>query len=709
MPLPIGMVPNSPEPDPWGLGRVSVFVEEFGSRDASSYVDVDLRNMTSSPTPRDVRRLASDHDFVYGAHPAPRRLGWWPFVATHLSLPAALIAGIIFVVVAIAYTTELSEQVLECPQWANHCRTADDWTVKNLGTVQGIITMVYMIGMASLAYAALGLCEATVWPLLKIQSFTINGLNAYLSVTRGSVMLAPRAVMSVRSSAAGFVLACALFVTLLPFAAPPLIGYAYSPTSQAVELESNYTSGGGISELYAQTNPLTSVMVRVLAEYNTWATEPSSEPMPEYRDWYIDRAALDERGNFTARAVRFQTSISCRPLRVEQLNKDNLWWNAFRTNLTGAGKPPQTQSEEVEQEDASTEVWVSPQAQLTLWADSYEFVSDRRTRSTLVFAALDGTIEGGSTTPIVLGNLTTASSVACDVEIEPVDDVLSVGNPPISPSSSSSDTAAGLPVLSSAKTLALSPDAPPQTRLNELLLWFAVAPLLTGISVDGTQPMFANSSATGLPLAHTTSSALPSSSPGSNHWTIPGLEAFIRLSIGALAEATTATTNTAASGMTVLTTSKQTRKLERARALLLVIPPGAAVLAAAAAGVFGAVLHARLRVPVMRLAGSDLGEVLKSSQTAGLREVAGTDAAKPYLPHELGAVRVRYGVDPAGVAGFVDVGDSSSSSSSSSSSAAAAAAVTAGEEQEKEGKKKWVRIGKGKGKGEATGRGESGK
>ncbi|AEO59756.1 hypothetical protein MYCTH_2308276 [Thermothelomyces thermophilus ATCC 42464] len=666
--------------------------------------------MTSSPTPRDIRRLASDHDFVYGAHPAPRRLGWWPFVATHLSLPAALIAGIIFVVVAIAYTSELSQQMLECPQWANHCRTADDWTVKNLGTVQGIITMVYMIGMASLAYAALGLCEATVWPLLKIQSFTINGLNAYLSVTRGSVMLAPRAVMSVRSTAAGFVLACALVVTLLPFAAPPLIGHAYSPTYQAVELESNYTSGGGISELYAQTNPATSVMVRVLAEYNTWATEPSSEPMPEYRDWYIDRAALDKRGDFTATAVRFQTSISCRPRQVEQLNKDNVWWNAFRTNLTHARKPPQNQTEDVEQEDASTEVWVSPQAQLTLWADSYEFVSDRRTRSTLVFAALNGTIEGGSITPIILGNLTTAFSVACDVEIEAVDDVLSVGNPPISSSSSSSDTAAArLPVLSSTETLALSPDVSPQTRLNELLLWFAVAPLLTGISVDGTQPMFANSSATGLPLAHTTSSALPGSA-GSNHWTIPGLEAFIRLSIGALAQATTATANGAASGVTVLTTSKQTRKLERARALLLVIPPGAAVLAAAAAGVFGAALHARLRVPVMRLAGSDLGEVLKSSQTAGLREVAGTDAAKPYLPHELGAVRVRYGVDPAGVAGFVDVGHGSSSSSSSSSSAAAAAgAVTAGEEQEKEGKKKWARMGKGKGKGEATGGGERGK
>ena len=61
-------------------------------------------------------------------------------------------------------------------------------------------------------------------------------------------------------------------------------------------------------------------------------------------------------------------------------------------------------------------------------------------------------------------------------------------------------------------------------------------------------------------------------------------------------------------------------------------------------------VHKRDGIPVMRLMGP--GELLKSAQTRHLRETAGTDAAKPYLPHELGGVRVRFGVDKEGMAGL---------------------------------------------------------
>ncbi|KAK4235388.1 hypothetical protein C8A03DRAFT_46481 [Achaetomium macrosporum] len=585
--------------------------------------------MASSPTPRDIRRLASDHDFVYGAHPAPRRLGWWPFIATHLSLPAALIAGAIFTLVAIVYTSELSRQMLECPPWAISCRTADNWTTEKLGTVQGIITMVYLIGMVALAYVALGLCEATVWALLHKQSFTIGGLNAYLSTTRGSIMLAPAAVMSVRSLAAGFVLACALIVTLLPFAAPPLAGHAYSPDWQTVQLDSNYTPGGGINELYAQTNPPTSVMVRVSATYHSWASDPSSEPMPAYRDWYVDREALNARGNFTSKAVRFRTYISCRSYELQQLNKDNLWWNAFLTNMTRTN----SNSTYPGDKNSSAEVWVRPQARLTLWADEFAFVSTRRTRTTLVFAAVNGTIDGGAVTQLLLGDLTSASSVACDVDIEAVDDTLSVGtNAPSTPD---------IPVLSSTDTLTLSPAAAPQAGLNELLLWFTVAPLMVGASVDGTQPTFTNSTATGLPIAYTTSST-----QDSNTWTIPGLERFIRLSIGALAQATSSSSTSSPVTNITLTSTAFTTKLVPSRALLLLIPPLISLAIFLALALYTTHLHAQLSIPVMRQA--DLGELLKSSQTAWLRDVAGTDAAKTYLPNELGGVGVRYGVDAEG-------------------------------------------------------------
>lgn len=593
-----------------------------------------------------MRRLASDHDFVLGAHPTPRRLGLWPFLATHLSLAAALGAGIIFVVVAIAYTSVTSTQMLECPSWANTCHMTDEWTIENLGTIQGIITLIYLIGLVALAYAALGFCETMVWPVLHKQSFTIGGLNAYLSATRGSIMSAPAALMSVRSLVAGLVLACAIAVTLIPFAAPPLVGHAYTPTWQPVQLESNYTPGAGISELYAQTNPPTSVVARMLAEYDAWATDPSSEPMPAYRDWYIDREALNARGGFIARAVRLQTSVSCSPHQLQQVNRDNALWNAFMTNMTRASN-----ATGVGERNSSAEVWVRPQAQLTLWANDFDFVSDRRTRTTLVFAALNGTIEGSEVAPLILGNLTSASAIACDVEIGVSDDVLSVGlDGPASEENNDPD----LPVLSSTSNLTLSPAASRETRINELLLWFTIAPLLASTSVDGTQPMFANSSSTHRPVALTTSAPLSADSAASNTWTIPGLEEFIRLSIGALAQATSGPPTAASPGAEnqaiTLHTTALARKLSPARSYLLVILPAVslALLLAAAAG--STHLHARLAMPVMRCAG--LGELLKSAQTAWLRDQAGTDAAKTYLPHELAALRVRYGVDADGLAGL---------------------------------------------------------
>lgn len=46
------------------------------------------------------------------------------------------------------------------------------------------------------------------------------------------------------------------------------------------------------------------------------------------------------------------------------------------------------------------------------------------------------------------------------------------------------------------------------------------------------------------------------------------------------------------------------------------------------------------------------GELIKSTQTAYVRELASTDAAKTYLPNELGGVQVRYGVDKRGIVGF---------------------------------------------------------
>ncbi|KAK0610019.1 hypothetical protein B0T17DRAFT_512324 [Bombardia bombarda] len=586
---------------------------------------MELPRKMASPTPRELRRLASDHDFVLGAHPAPRRLGLWAFIATHLSLPAAFCAGAILIIVAIAYTSTTSKQLLECPTWATDCHKADDWTIDHLGTVQGIITLVFALGLTALAYIALAFCEVAIWPLLCRQLFTFRGLEAYLSTTRGSIMSAPVAFMSAKTFATRVILSCAVAVTLIPFASAPLVGYAYTPTWQSAETKSSYTPGGGISELYTQTDPPTSVMVGVLAEYNSWATDLSTEPLQQCRDWYVDREALSQRGSFSGQAVRLQTSISCRPQRIHQLNRGGLLWNAFTTNMT---RPNNT----------STEVWVRPYPQLTLWIDNFTFVSTNRTRATLVFAALNGTIEGGTWTPLVISNISGASAVACDIDIEAVDDILTVGNPP--PSNTLNQT-----VLSSINNLQLSTSTPVQTAINELLLWFTAAPLMAGTSVGGTQPMFFNSSETNLPLPYTTSS------PERNVWTLEGIETFIRLAVGALAQATSTPSNLNPSTNTTqtLTSTTTTKKLDPSRALLLIFLPLLVVTITAALAGWNAWAYRVEKIPVMRMAGA--GELLKSAQTRWLGEQTATDAAKSYLPNELGACRSSMGLIRTGLWG----------------------------------------------------------
>lgn len=631
------------------------------------------RSTMSSPTPREVRRLASDHDFVFQAsseYHQPRQLGFLPFLSHNLSVPAAACMGIIFTVVAIVYTHSTARQILSCPDWAldESCTPrADDWTIHNLGTVQGIITLLLGIGLAGLAYVALALCESAVWPLLTRQVFTIRELEAYLSTTKGYILSAPRALGATRTIATGVILACSIMVTLLPLAAAPMVGYAFTPTLLPVQLDSNITitSRGGITQLYAQTDPPTSVMVDVLAEYNSWATDPLSEPLPQYRDWYVDRETLSERGSFSAEAIELQTSVGCRPHAIKQRGGDGLLWNAFRTSMTrtreNLASPPlplptpagaeQGGQDQGGSDERESDVWVRSLPQLTIWVDSFTFLSEYRTVATLIFAALNGTIEGGEFSPIMLGNYTGASSIACDVDITAKDDVLTIleadGFVPLPPA-----VAPSPPRLSSLDQLELNGAAASnKTGINEMLLWFAVAPLLVGSSVDGTQPMFFNSSVTNRAVAYT------SSVPERNTWTVDGLQEMILLSVGALAQATSPSSASRAGALNPevedqrLTSAVKTLKMDPSRALLLVILPMLIVGVAIAVGVWSVWVHQREGIPVMRMAGT--GELLKSAQTGYLRDLASTDAAKTYLPAgEIGAVEVKYGVDREGVVGL---------------------------------------------------------
>ncbi|KAK3391333.1 hypothetical protein B0T20DRAFT_76935 [Sordaria brevicollis] len=612
-----------PAPSPYRPSTDTGGSTLYSDRERGRAGDLDPEAM-ATPTPREVHRLASHHDFIYDTSSKSRRLGWWAFVGRHLSLLAAFLVGIIFVIVAIVFTTVTSKRPLECPDWTEDCRTVDRWTAEHLPTVQGIITLVYVIGLGALAYVALALCEAAVWPLLVKQTMTIGGLEAYLATTRGSVLAAPRVLREVKTPAMGAMLVCAITAILTPLAGIPLVGQAYTPTTREIDLKSNYTSGGGLTESFQQTEAPSFANMGVLTTYNSWAMDPAAEPLPEYRNWYVDREVLSTKGDFSAWAVKLQTTVLCSPRAVEQLVRSGKPPNAFLTHWTRANA-----SSLKGEKRAPAEVYVRPHPQLTLWADNFTFEASHRTKATLVFAALNGTIEGGKQSSIALDGMNSVSAIACEVTVSASDDIMTVGNPSVH-----SDNAT-LPTLSSLETLHTNASSG-STALNELLLWFAVAPILSAPSVSGVQPMFSNSTSTNRAVAHTGQNA------ERNTWTIDGIQSFIHLSIGALLQSTTASSSQSGEDTTLLTATYPLEFLSRSRALLLLFLPLLLLSLIVFVSIYLSKVHARESIPVLRRAG--LCELLKSSQTPWLREQTATDAAKTYLPSDLDTVTVKFGV-----------------------------------------------------------------
>lgn len=92
--------------------RNSSVKEEFDSHPPTFCPDNTRPDMPPSPTPREFRGLASDHNSVIAAQ-HPRRLGLGTFPATHLSLVAAFVAGHILVVVAFVYAVTTSQTKTE--------------------------------------------------------------------------------------------------------------------------------------------------------------------------------------------------------------------------------------------------------------------------------------------------------------------------------------------------------------------------------------------------------------------------------------------------------------------------------------------------------------------------------------------------------------------------------------------------------------------
>lgn len=542
-----------------------------------------------------------------------RRHGFWSFLARSPLVPFALFAGISCIFTVVFFASWLSKQILHCPAWASNCtvpRRTQEIT-DNIGTVQGISTVVYSIGLAAIAYAAHAFSESALWPLLYRQNFTLNQMDIYLKASGGSIASSPAAVFTIRNLNSGLILFATINITLLPLAGAPLMGRVFNQQNQSSVFESLYERPGGmIGPIFIQRNPPGVMLERAAAWYTSWAWNMSTEPMGYQRSWILDRKTLSECGNFSANAVRLQQETSCTGWKA----RPKKWKNGILTFNTRMNNPENGRSEG---DQHSTAVKVRNKDKLAVWADDYVFESPTKTRATVVFAAINGSIVGGDTTTTE-GFGKQITSIACQITIEFVDDILTVGVAP--------DTARAQ--LGSVAQLRNS------KSLNELALWFAISPVGNGASVFGTMPMY-DAPWGEIPLRFT------STNEGLNKgWEMEKIRHFISVSIGATA--LRASTSPDANPVT-MRSSAHTLKLDPNRPLLLLVLPVLILINAAFLVLWNARLYRQTKIPCYQQA--KLSEILTFSQSNDLREAAESAWRSEGEKNELDSLGVRYWYD----------------------------------------------------------------
>lgn len=560
--------------------------------------------------------------------------GWIAFVLENISIPVSFVTGLLWCLSAIAYSRYLSTQLLHCPEWAVNCQMPRYliWNVENISTVQGSVTAVFSTGLALMLYSLRTVAESAIWPLLALESFTFDQIETYLCITRNQPFSARHALQMTRKTHTATFLYTMLLTTITSLAVAPLMGAVFAIRDVQQEFESIYRGIDGGIQMFAQTNPPVSIDADALIAYQSWSKNFSQEPMPQYRDWLIDRALLHNVGSLTAAAVHTRAQVHCRGHRVREYEVKDADTIVFRTNFVNT-------SSEIRNISSSdqTKVYIpKSNPSLAVWIDSVAFPTQNKSSASIILASFNETIEKGVLVQLsggILGQSINISSILCEVEVELIDDILRTGSPEYETKT--------IPTLSSIADLR-KPDlnsavSQPRNPHNEFALWLAVAPVLVGSSIAGAQPTYFQSNDK---FAMPVSSTEP---PIKSHsWTIAEIDHFIRVSIGAVAQSAARKSSENRSIKMLITSKAETQKLIPERPVFLFIP----VAVVLASGIFlmllNAHLHHRYNVPIMRLA--NIVEVLKSSQTAYLSERLTVDAKDANELSDVGGVRVKFGM-----------------------------------------------------------------
>ena len=505
---------------------------------------------------------------------------------------------------------------------------------KNLGIVQGITSMIYSICMTLMAYATYQLAETTIWPILTQRTFDLVDIDRYLSTTRGSLASAPFALLHSRRRNQLAVLLVAIVISLLLKADAGIVGYTFNTGMVPTPLLSEQHTQGGMGLYFKQMNPPSprpGAVTVAMADYLTWATAQVEEPMWQQRNFVVDRKTLRALGNFTAKAVEMnvQQNCSARPIDISG--------DVFNVSADGARRwsvPTSFQSKKVS---------LRLQSQLTVWVDATVQTSNTSATTTLVFAAINGDIEGGfvnippEESDMYQQGYTAVSTLACDVSVELNDSFMCTDPSDECRYSGNQDV-----TLSDLDHL-LSPGDEGRDGVHNIAVWLGAMPSVVGISVSGAQPLFEaghplpDQNNVTLPVPWTSES--PSGSYPAHNWTQAQLTAFINSSAGSLA---TALTQRWATDTVILPSSKLLKRMQTLRSFLLLVPVAITLVSVVLMLILTSSIHHSCNVPNIRLGTTT--EMIENTQNPDMEDVVTKARKEPDVKKALSKVKVRYGV-----------------------------------------------------------------
>ncbi|KAH6643726.1 hypothetical protein C7974DRAFT_419306 [Boeremia exigua] len=576
-------------------------------------------------------------DNVDQAKVKTRNRGLGLFLRRNITVSLALLLGFACIALVIRFTQWFSTKLPVCPSWSLDCAVSGrvERLYGNFGAVQGIVTAVYSIGLAALAFSAHSFSESALWPLIHQQYFSIGQMETYLEASRGSIPSTPLAMFKARTFDSVLVLLLTTIITLTPLVAAPVVGQVYNRGNMTVKYQGELKTGGGIGVYYTQSNPPGPVRERSSTLYTSWQGKFAPEPLPDYRNWFIERNLMVKRGNFTVETVRIQQDIECRGWEA---TPNDVWTTIGRDDFisfnTSMPIRMDAAGELVEDKwQHSEEVEVRDVAKLAVWVHNYTFDNANKTTATLIFAALNGDIEGGLTTKAMPKGARTknVTSIACDVSVEMMEDTLLVGDAP--------GPAISINPMTNIFVIGQGRPGNPKYmgKMNEVALWFAVAPVANGAYVYGTQPI----------ATHRLTRAK------NDAWTIAYIDNFIRVSTGAsmLGEVDKWGFNDPKHPSTVRFPSYfAIVKMDPGKVYLLGILPLVILSCGAVLMVWNVKMHRSMALPIMRKA--TLGEIIKSSQTAHIRGPAAYDQQNAAKPSSLEELHVQFREDETGCWGL---------------------------------------------------------